>query len=172
MFPSFGTTPLPHFLSPPQIPCLLYYLEIISKPMYFLFPLNYGALKLPSYRINHVYRNKKLLLSDEYKRWLSWVLSWTADFAEWERKLSSESSLEASGATCGQLRSWRVFSSFSCLKRCLFAMFTKKVRGEGRDCLTLDCHTLDKVVNKKSPKYGLLDHRGLHRVSEWRARGV
>jgi len=64
------------------------------------------------------------------------------------------------------------FSSFSCLKRCLFAMFTKKVRGEGRDCLTLDCHTLDKVVNKKSPKYGLLDHRGLHRVSEWRARGV
>lgn len=64
------------------------------------------------------------------------------------------------------------FSSFSCLKRCLFATFTKKVRGEGRDCLTLDCHTLDKVVNKKSPKYGLLDHRGLHRISEWRARGV
>ena len=27
---------------------------------------------------------------------------------------------------------------FPCLKRCLFATFTTKVRGEGRDCLTLD----------------------------------
>lgn len=39
------------------------------------------------------------------------------------------------------------FSSISCLKICLFAMFTKKGRGEGRDC-----HTLDKVVNKKITK--------------------